>query len=78
MIEPGACVIDSDFRGNVKVVLHNLFDRQAEFETGDRTAQVVFKKVECPTFSEVSNFDDFIIERNKHGFGSTEAKQIQQ
>lgn len=78
MIEPGAGVIDSDFRGNVKVVLHNLFDRQAEFEPGDRTAQAVFKKVQCPTFAEVSNFDDFLIERNKHGFGSTEAKQIKQ
>ena len=42
-IEAEASVIDSDFRG--KVVLHNLSDRQAEHETGDRIVQVVFQKL---------------------------------
>ena len=42
-IESSAGVIDSDFRGNVKVVLHNL--------RLHRTAQIVFQKGECLTFA---------------------------
>ena len=35
-IECRGGVIDSDFRGNVSVILHNLSDKQVEFEMGDR------------------------------------------
>lgn len=73
-IESGAGIIDSDFRGNVKVTLDNLSDRQNEFETRDRIAQIVFQKVESPNFVEVSDFNDSVTERNEQGFGSTEVR----
>lgn len=73
--ETGAGVIDQDFRGNVKVVLYNLSDRQVEFQTGDRIAQVAFQKVQCQPFSEVSDFNNSVTERSKQGFGSTEVRQ---
>ena len=47
-IKANAGVIDSDFRGNIKVVLHNHADVVAEFEPGGRTTQVVSEKVESP------------------------------
>ena len=43
-VDSGAGIIDSDFRGNVKVALHNLSDRQVQFEATDRIAQTVFPK----------------------------------
>lgn len=72
-IETEASVTDWDFRG--KVVLRNLSDRQVELETGDRIVQVVFQKVECPTFTKVSDFNDSVTERNEQGLGSTEVRQ---
>ena len=70
-IECGGGVIDSDFRGNVNVILHNLSNKQVKLETGDRILEVVFPKYKSPQLIEVSNFDDVITERNDQGFGST-------
>ena len=72
-IECEGGVIDSDFRGNMNVISHNLSNKQVEFETGDR--QVVFRKCKSPQLTEVSNFDDVITERNNQGFGSTEVRE---
>ena len=74
-IETGAGIIDSDFYGSVKVVLYNLSDRKVKFETENKIAQVVFKKVECPAFTEVSDFNDSVTERNKHKMTPTEVRQ---
>ena len=70
-IECGGGVIDSDFRGNVNIILHNLSNKQVKLETGDRILEVVFPKYKSPQLIEVSNFDDVITERNDQGFGST-------
>ena len=37
-IECEGGVIDSDFRGNMNVISHNLSNKQVEFETGDRAS----------------------------------------
>ena len=55
--------------------MHNFSDRQVEFETGDRIAQIVFQKVEPPTFVEVFDFRDCVTKRNEQGFGSTEVRE---
>ena len=55
--EAGDGVIESDFRGNIEVVLHNHADIVAEFEPGERIAQVVFQKFESPQFKEVFDLD---------------------
>ena len=59
-IECKSGVIDSDFRGNVNVILHNLSNRQVEFEMGDGIAQVAFLKSKLPQLIEVSKFDNVL------------------
>lgn len=61
--------IDSDYRGEVKVILINLSDSEYVVENGQRIAQLVFAKYErvVPTLvAELST-----TERGEGGFGST-------
>ena len=67
----GGGVVDSDYRGNVCVIMTNLSDRAIEFETGDRIIPVLFIKKEDVEFEEVSNFDDFQKDKGSKGFGSS-------
>ena len=55
----GGGVVDSDYRGNVRVIITNLSNKTIEFETGDRIAQVLFMKKEDAELEEVSSCDDF-------------------
>ena len=64
-------VVDSDDRGNVRVIMTNLSDSTIEFETGNRIAQVLFIKKEDVQFEEIYNFDDFQTDRGSKGFGSS-------
>lgn len=64
--------IDEDFRSEVNIILINHgsfpFFGQAE----DRIAQLVVKKIEYHTISEVSEFvDNFENDRGERGFGSS-------
>ena len=62
-------VIDSDYRGEVMVALHN---HGAEPQTvchGERIAQLVVAPVLAPAFEEVEELDDTA--RGAGGFGST-------
>ena len=67
----GGGMIDSDFRGNMRVILSNFSSSRIEFNVGDRIAHVLVQKKEDPDFVEVSSFDDFPIKRGADGFGST-------
>ena len=40
----GGGIIDSDLRGNIRVVQHNFSQNRVKFNTGDRIAQVLFQK----------------------------------
>ena len=46
----GGTVIDSDYRGNLRVILHNFSKKRVYFNTGDRIAQILFQKKESPNF----------------------------
>lgn len=61
--------IDSDYRGEVKVILANLSDESFEVKRGDRIAQLVPAAVQRATFAEVVTLDE--TERGTGGFGST-------
>ncbi len=61
--------IDSDYRGEVKVILANLGSEPFEIERGDRIAQLVPAPVHRATLLEVSSLDDTA--RGSGGFGST-------
>jgi dUTP pyrophosphatase len=61
--------IDSDYRGEVKVILHNASEETFEITRGMRIAQIVFARVEQLALQEVSSLDETA--RGSGGFGST-------
>lgn len=61
--------IDSDYRGEIKVLLINLSDEVQIIHPGDRIGQIVIQKVEKISWSQVALLSQTI--RNTGGFGST-------
>ena len=64
--------IDSDYRGEVKVIIINHGDAPFPIRRGDRVAQLVVAPVQHADFVEVSELDE--TERGAGGFGSTGVK----
>lgn len=62
-------VIDSDYRGEVLVMLHNHGDQPQTVEPGERVAQLLIVPVYTPGFLEVAELGD--TDRGTGGFGST-------
>lgn len=62
-------VIDSDYRGEIMVALHNHGDAPQTIESGDRIAQLVIAPVVTAAFEETDDLDD--TDRGAGGFGST-------
>ena len=62
-------VIDSDYRGQVMVSLHNHTEQPQTVEPGERVAQMVFAPVYQAQFCETDALQD--TERGTGGFGST-------
>ena len=65
-------VIDSDYRGEVCVSLHNHGTEPAEVMPGERIAQLVIVPVLSPVFETAESLSD--TERGSGGFGSTGTK----
>src|SRR5687768_4193210 len=61
--------IDSDYRGEVKVILANLGDEPFEIRRGERIAQLVPAPVLRAHFTEVHELEETA--RGSGGFGST-------
>ena len=68
-IDCGAGVIDSHYRGEIKVLLFNHSDNEFEIEPGDRIAQILIQKVERVQFNPVKELSETA--RSEGGFGST-------
>jgi len=64
-----AGVIDRDYTGPVKVMLHNLSNDNFVIEKGNRIAQLILEKISTPEVELVDELDD--TERGDGGFGST-------
>jgi len=62
-------VIDSDYRGEFIVVLHNHGSETQQIVHGERIAQLVITPVLTPAFNEVAELSD--TQRAAGGFGST-------
>ena len=62
-------VIDSDYRGEFIVALHNHGSEVRTVSPGDRVAQLVITPVYTPGFKQVDTLSD--TERSGGGFGST-------
>lgn len=65
----GIGTIDSDYRGELKVLLINWSKEDVKISDGERIAQLVFMKIEIPKIVEVDELND--TERSDGGFGHT-------
>lgn len=65
--------IDSDYRGEVMILLVNLGDETVGIEPGDRIAQLVLQKVESIVWEEAATLS--VTQRAEGGFGSTGINQ---
>jgi len=61
--------VDSDYRGEIKVIVINLGDQEYIVKRGERIAQMVFGKIEKVNLLEEENIDK--TERGTGGFGHT-------
>ena len=61
--------VDSDYRGEIKIILMNLSGEEQVIHPGDRIAQMIFQKVERITWKESDELQVTI--RNTGGFGHT-------
>jgi dUTP pyrophosphatase len=61
--------IDSDYRGEIKVILVNLSNDNYTIKPQDRIAQIVFSRFVTGEFDIVENLDE--TDRGESGFGST-------
>ena len=64
-------VVDSDYRGEIKVPLINHSDTAYTVRNGDRIAQMVILPVMLPCYTETDELGDTV--RGEGGFGSTGA-----
>lgn len=61
--------VDSDYRGEINVIMINFGDKPFIIKRGDRIAQMVINKIETPEIVEVDELNDS--SRGNSGFGST-------
>jgi|TARA_B100001093_G_C26402893_1_gene832048 dUTP pyrophosphatase len=61
--------VDSDYRGEIKVIIYNHDDNNFIINNGDRIAQMVLSPVIKMELEETTNLPDTI--RGQGGFGST-------
>ena len=62
-------VIDSDYRGQIMVALHNHSQEDQVVNPGERVAQLIITPVFTPGFREVDDLSE--TDRGSGGFGST-------
>ena len=64
--------IDSDYRGEIKVILYNSSNEDYHIHSGDRIAQMVLAKVEKIILAKIADKDELsVTDRGEGGFGST-------
>lgn len=70
-IRPSNCVavIDSDYRGEITIVLHNDSNEAVTLNKNDRVAQIVIMPYLSVDFEQVDNLSE--TQRSSGGFGST-------
>jgi|SRR5690606_40131341 len=61
--------VDSDYRGEIKIILINLSNEEHIIHNGDRVAQIVFAKTEKASLEPVESLTSSV--RGEDGFGHT-------
>ncbi len=69
MMVNGIGTIDSDYRGEIKIIFTNCTDVPYQIKKGDRIAQMVFCKYMKAEFIETSELES--TKRSEGGFGSS-------
>ena len=64
-----AGVIDSGYRGEIKILIHNLSNEPYTIESGNKIAQMLIQPVEQKKIQEVLELEE--TDRGDGGFGST-------
>ena len=67
-------VIDSDYRGNIKVIIKNNSTLQCQITKSQRIAQMIIHQIQTPAIKIVDNLTQTL--RGKDGFGSSERKEL--
>jgi dUTP pyrophosphatase len=70
-VDVGAGVVDSSYRGIVKVLVINNKDEEFNVNIGDRIAQLILERIYNDDFSVVSETELSDTTRGDGGFGST-------
>ncbi len=68
----GVGVIDSDYRGEIQIGLHNLSTEPYTVQPGERIAQMIIMPYFAPVIEEVTSLTE--TDRGAGGFGSTGTK----
>ena len=64
-----AGVIDSDYRGELKILFQNFSEEEVKIAKGAKVAQLILEQVGILPILEVDDLD--VSERGENGFGST-------
>ena len=77
----GACVVDSDFQGEIFINLHNVSNKKVAYlNPGDKMAQGVLYPCETPAIVEVETVGELYkgrdSERQDGSLGSTDRKEV--
>ncbi len=64
-------VVDAGYRGEIKVMIHNMSQHVFTFENGQKVAQMLVQKIELCEVEEVNDLEDSV--RGEGAFGSTGA-----
>lgn len=64
-----AGVIDAGYRGEIKILVHNLSEQEYKVEKGKKIAQMLIQPITQKQLLEVEDLDQ--TERGEGGFGST-------
>ena len=65
----GAGVIDSSYRGEIKVLIINQSNEEYKIDKGNKIAQIIFEAFHVFQFEQVTSLNE--TERGTKGFGST-------
>jgi dUTP pyrophosphatase len=64
-------LIDPNYRGEIRVIVHNAGDQRYEAQAGDRIAQLLLVPFWAPAFVTVEELPDDGGQRGANGFGSS-------
>ena len=69
-----AGVIDSDYRGNIAVAMHNIGTEDRNLPSGTKIAQLIFEQISNVNIIETNQLPATV--RGSHGFGSTDVSAV--